>query len=146
MNRKQTCRIKDPELFSECKALLVQELGNIPDTTVITSALQWLKAARTQNLITVTEASEQAKRAFMPAFGEALTQALDVLMDARLLTYGQYQVEINPETNAFRLSKDGVIIEPAKKEQPAEHESPSWVDDVISDIESRPLTAKQAVN
>ena len=139
--KQKNVRISDPELFNECRELLKNEFGEtLTDSQVVQSGLCWLKLGRTQKLIPVTEAAEQAKRGFLPHISAALAEVLNVLMDAELLKVGEYIVEGNPETLQIRLLKDGEIVQPVKPDtQDDSNIPPDWLSECLPE-------KKQAVN
>ena len=151
MPKQKTIRVSDPELFNECRELLKTEFGDtLTDAQVITSALNWLKLGRTQQLIPTETAIEQAKagadkailetrRSYLPALAEASTQLINHLMAAGLLARGDYLVDADPETMQIAVYKNGQMVlsdQSEGKTEPAQ--PPDWVNAL--------LPKKQAVN
>ncbi len=117
-------RISDVELFHECRDLLKKQLGSkLSDSLVVQAGLTALKTMHTEKLITIDEAAESCRRLSLPNICVALTQAIDLLGDARLLPDGEYSVEANKDTLKISIFKDGVIVEPL---EPSEAEQPEW--------------------
>lgn len=131
--KQKTCRLSDPELFQECADLLRRQLGsNLPDSQVIVAALTALRVQHTEYLITVEEATETAKRSYLPSICKAITQTIELLDAARLIQAGDYVVEGDPASLKLKIIKDGVEVEPLE-EQP-EPETPSWAKDVAAKL------------
>lgn len=126
--KQKNVKIPDVALFEECKALLKTEFGDtLTNTQVVQSGLCWLKLGRTQKMIPFDEAAEQAKRGFLPHVSAALAETLNVLMDAGLLTPGDYVIEGNPETLQIRLLKDGEVITGKPTDETESIDPPEWV-------------------
>ena len=129
-------RIADIDLFNECRDLLKKQLGaRLSDSLVTQAALTSLKTIHTEHLITVEDAAEQFKRLHMPAICRASTELINLLMDARLLARGKYEIEGDQSTNEIRLFKDGVKVSAVDDPEPAE--APAW---------AKALQEKLAVN
>ena len=101
--KQKMIRISRVEIFHKAKSLLEAEMGPVPDTMVITSALNWLIAARSQKLIP----ADQVLQTLRETAAQSVINALEVLSEADLIEAGDYEVHVNQDTGAARLVRNG---------------------------------------
>ena len=136
--RQKNIRVSHPQLFDRARELLENELGaGITDAQIITAALTWLIAARTQKLIP----ADQVARALRENAAQSVINALEVLADAGLIEAGDYEVHVKPETGAARLVKDGVPINPKP-----EHSGAVDVEEIMKNVSPQNTVKQTLVN
>lgn len=127
-------RVADTELFHECRDLLTKQLGTrLSDSAVTQAALTALKVQHTHKLITIEDAAAQCKRLSLPNACKCVTEALNLLGDARLLAAGDYLVDGNEHTGQLTLLKDGIPVTPL--EEPV-NEPPEWAADMARSMKA----------